>query len=766
MKKFFLFFLLSFNLIAANGDILGAYVDTNGWMLRLRISGLDVGGTYNLGWNTNHYISPTNRIKLWISSPGFDDTGISNSNLRLVMGTMAIPTNATVTTPYYEQSADGETWITVGLTSLIRTEDTILGMDAIEGAYTSGATPTIAISNLFVTNTSLQSWSINKTIANWTWTPNYYTISNSIADMRINAYHISGQNGRPVRYVDFWSIDSAGTRSPTNRIYTPIIRSTLPDMVPIIEYCGDIDYSGLGQGLLVTNHFRAVPWLGIEACIIDTSDGVNELKPYYYARRITVCDRLGLLGHSYTVVDAINGNDTTGVVVSNFTGAIAPFLTIGKAASSIQSSNSIWYARTNCGQSIIYLTNGNHDFRGAAPAATIQANLGYLTITAYPGLDYTSVAITNSSSSGDLGDRIRFNNIAFRPLTVANTVYANTVDHLWVDSCWLEATNSGTQIWSDCTNTYYTFNIITNWGARMTHPGTSGTAANTHMSLIRGNDMRGYHRNIAPQVMVGNLKWNTNNYSPEQLIIICAPGFSGEINQNDGAIVAFNKLMGCKFDGNDVVKIATETNISFGIAIIQNVIESAQQGSSGQTASFGTVNRDSISITNMLSWYNSWLGGKMNVFYDYTNGTHWAIGCSFIGDYTEDWNQKTGNFSPTSEIGYGGWAVQYGVDNQVHISSEITGAPGDFFARFSGINGWMSEVELTNSWAHHINRAAYYFRIGNGEGNGNYQLTSYSPLFRWFGVNKLPFDINGIARSNMDPSGAYSSGNRKKGSMF
>jgi hypothetical protein len=53
-----------------------------------------------------------------------------------------------------------------------------------------------------------------------------------------------------------------------------------------------------------------------------------------------------------------------------------------------------------------------------------------------------------------------------------------------------------------------------------------------------------------------------------------------------------------------------------------------------------------------------------------------------------------------------------------------------------------------------------------GSGVGNYRILSDSPGFKVQQDYLILFDLDGFPRSQIDPPGAYSSGNVKKGAFF
>jgi hypothetical protein len=98
------------------------------------------------------------------------------------------------------------------------------------------------------------------------------------------------------------------------------------------------------------------------------------------------------------------------------------------------------------------------------------------------------------------------------------------------------------------------------------------------------------------------------------------------------------------------------------------------------------------------------------------------------------------------------------------------GTPGTFqqglinnFA--TGVNSFStnSAIGSTNTLWKFTRRAS--FAVANGAGNGDYRYLSDSPAFQFIGPRVLSHKIDGPS-SAIDPPGAFTAGNLKKGAMF
>jgi len=235
------------------------------------------------------------------------------------------------------------------------------------------------------------------------------------------AFHGSGQNGRPVRAVQFWGVDGDGNTTPTNTVLYPTVKKDLPDQVPVVEYCTSLDYSGCTANKLVTNYFKAIPWMGDSGSIMDCSDGVN-VRPYpLYSPRVVLCDRSGTYGDSYCTVDPA-GNNTTALVMRTFTNVSYPFVTIGAAAAALAASNNAWYGRNDVGGGHMYLTNGAHNWKGASGTFGDRPKT-HVIISAFPGTNRALVSVASAATSaGDITDVVKFERLTVAQPTTSQRI--------------------------------------------------------------------------------------------------------------------------------------------------------------------------------------------------------------------------------------------------------------------------------------------------------------------------------------------------------
>lgn len=272
-----LLLLLPLRLFSAVGDITGAEVETNGWVIKLYISGLNTNGGFYNGFGTNNSLTTSNGLTLTLDSMGFDDAGNGIIRQRTVYGTKLLRK------PYPSQltndiETDGTGCIPrIALSEYVYSLDSNLTLSVRAGAYatTNLTTNCNAASGLSVTNGSVQPYP--SVIGNWSWR-GFRVIDEEYMTLRAVAFHKFAQEGRPVRSVMFWVTDSGGD-SFTNWTTQMVIDRSMPDANPVQEYISRFATNTLASGLAVCN-VRFYPWIGNTA-LDSSSTGYVEPTPHH-----------------------------------------------------------------------------------------------------------------------------------------------------------------------------------------------------------------------------------------------------------------------------------------------------------------------------------------------------------------------------------------------------------------------------------------------------------------------------------------------------
>lgn len=339
-----LLLLFPISLLAAVGDITGASVETNGWVLRLYVEGLTTNGMFYNGFATNHCLSSTNKLYVDVTSMGYDATGAGITLTRRVYGTKLLrrPFPAQTTNDVMS-TADGIV-ARIALSDWIYAADSNLTLTALSGAYsdTNPVSPSSAISSLTVTNESTNIYA--KPIAKWSIPDGLRFVNTAAVSCVAFSHHPI--DGKPNACVKFWAVDTNGSSTVVQTITDPIIDWSAGDAVPIIEYKAYLDLTGLAEGP-ITNHFEVFPCIGSNT--LSTADGRYAWPSPECVPLRAVAD-LGTYGSSYALV-SLAGNDSNGRVTNVWNSAAPPpaFLTFSGAATALNRSNFTWFGRSDCG---------------------------------------------------------------------------------------------------------------------------------------------------------------------------------------------------------------------------------------------------------------------------------------------------------------------------------------------------------------------------------------------------------------------------------
>src|SRR5574343_702790 len=142
----------------ATGDVVGGEVLTNGWVLRLAISGYDTNGQFSFGWQTNNTGTP--KLSLSVLSQGFTTNGDATTRTRTLYGTKQLRfpygTNGQSTANYISAmtNVSGTLFIDIALTEYVYSGDSNLVGTIASGLYSNNA----ANASFTVTNSSLQTY--------------------------------------------------------------------------------------------------------------------------------------------------------------------------------------------------------------------------------------------------------------------------------------------------------------------------------------------------------------------------------------------------------------------------------------------------------------------------------------------------------------------------------------------------------------------------------------------------------------------------------
>jgi hypothetical protein len=729
MKRALLVFSLLFSISAwcSTGDITAVRISSdatsNGWaaLVDIETGGvMSTGGIYSLGMGARN--NPSNaKVVFTVTSQGFDSSGDATTVIRTVYGQYqlrkAYPDQAVMD----EAVSGGTLTVKLVLSDPIYASDTV-SMSAAAGWYSSNSAATQAVSGLAVTNSSTLSYqapicgntTLGRTIVTSSVTPSVFCIAGSAA------------NGNPVQAVVFTATD-AHSHSVSATVNT--LTRTAGMAVDFDHYSTTLDISSLTDGDLITVSYKAYPRLGTASQVYDSTAAGKSV--------VWLKDAAGTFGRSYAYVDPASGNDTT-CAASNVaaTAKTTPCLTIGRAERIVRDYNySYFSSRSNLANSIIYLMAGTYSAAGTANLTYSATNDSVLwTLTRDPDTPRSSVVIqTNADSlSRNLkGKYVRVSDVTLR--RDANRYLFDEPDASWIlfENCTItDNTSYTTPIVSTANGVYFFRNDVSTYAKLM----NTGAIGNTLTNVAT----MGYAR-----LAIGNLV-NTGGYTSTLGAIFsestaCTSGNSTA----DGGIIYSNKLINSR---EMVMDLATHCNISSGLAVVQNLIESLYVTGGGYAVGI-SADGSTTTANNVIFAHNTLVGNRANLAYNdsgttFTPQINWVI----RNNNLEYFANKGDTFTKQSTT-TGNWPVAFGVassGNAVHR--------GAYLQEFQGL--W--SVTGTNESLLAMN---YKNDLSATTGFGDYHATVASP-FRSLvpaSTQMLPRDLDGKPRaaSGMGSAGSF-----------
>lgn len=758
--------ILPLRLAAAPGEIIGAQVETNGWVLQLTFNGMTNQGTFRSGLAEPYRtLTSTTAVALLVYDLGFNSSGASVSNARTIYATRQLrsPYPNVNSNEFIMQSTN-----CVGrfaLSDWVYSNSILAALEIRTNAYNANSISSWALSAAsWTTNSSTNEYP--KPIANWTKPPFRKGTS---ADVAVVAFDHHSSDGTPVACVKFYTKDSSGASTATQIVSRPTLRKTEFGANEIL-YESSYSLSGLAIGL-VTNHFKVFPKYGTNYLL--TEDGQfafpspnHAPSPHFYTNE--------LHGVTLAWVDPVNGS-SSGVATTNRQIAFTNmFATLAAAATAIGRTNWLLFGRSDAGGGIIFLTNSAvYIHSGATTTITNQPDT-YLTVMPMSGVTRDQVVITNASDSKHLGGKLMFSNVTFRSASASATF--NSTFYLWLDRCLL-TNNTGSTFFGTVSNLYLTRNQINGINAGLISIGSD----NMNPRIIEGNDFSWFGGTVHHGTWVGNTRFAGTNDA-----IKWSWANSTTRNPPSYPIICYNVIK-CQNQGtSQMIEIAPPNSymqFTNGAAIVQNVFECVNgAGSQGRLLSISVSgsNGDTNPVTRMVIYNNTMVGQRGPHGFDNSSsaggfGSAQRQLNTVANNASDNINMKSDNSSTQSGAHLGSLPVAYGV-NWTGNQDLDPGNPAfdsawnfDFLGIGSVMNtnfGTFGPTATWATWTKYANRNSATGDTNIVSGNGDYRLLSTSPLFsvptRWI----LPWDIEGMPRGRFDPPGAHSQGNLKKGAFF
>lgn len=758
--------LMPLTLKAALGDIRGATIETNGWVLSLMFDSMPTNGQTSFGWGisgkiTNDYPTATNFIVLTAVSPGFDDTGTSNTTTRTIYGTtnLFLPYPNQALNDYVTNTGNNSTVIRIALSDFVYSNTVSVSLSVRSGLYVTGGNVSNNAASFFPTNLSILTR--QRVIGNWSMPP-MWTITNDTYPLRVVAFHRSAQQGRPVRVVKFWASDQHGNWTPTNYQTQCVIDNTLNEQLKVCEYVGYLYSTNLTQGDLVTNYFAAYPWIGDSTTVLDTSTiplyRTNMMYPCPYLLRR---DSNGVWGRVVATVDLATGNDATAIAVDSATGNYATnvqfFSTINAAVNAISGTNGVLHSHKDPAAGIVYLKSGAHTWTGGTTNLHTNSST-WVNIAPYPGLSRDAVSITNRDAAPvAITNPVHLYNLTLTADACVGGTFASFHDAIWLDNCIVTTPTSGSNVFNVVSNFYLTGCLLTS-----NQLNNGNNSRWTKLALARNNTFSNQMKgNWEITTILGNRFLAQTNSA-----YLFTGAWCDFYTENGTTRPLTNPIFAYNWSdqlGQSATRIMLmRSNNMAGGAIVQNVI---MRGSNGPS-SVDILGVYSDGVTNsqagLMMWHNTFGGSRVNYFYEDTaNSPALHTLNSVVGNYFDTAVTKHDVFSTTT-INVEGWSVLYGVGYFGNFVLDATnyfasaGATGLTF-RWQGINSiWCisSPFNMIAGTEQFTDRRSGSLVI-NGAGYGDYHPLTTSPLVGITPVQVLPFDLSGNPRPANSSSGAY-----------
>lgn len=320
MKRLYLILALLIGFFAAAplygvnaGDITAAWVcgadeqsdsRINAWVLDLRIYATGTP-SFAMGidstFPTTPPYNPTTGAKVVLSVTSVQPVigGGTTTTTRTVYGTQWVrepypnPTVADMIAAGSADACSGDTVptgyadIRVALSDFVYASDSSLSLNVAAGAITVGATPNTLTTGLSVTNGS--STSINACanstlyypaactaasypapVCRWATVP-YQDVTTSSFSVEVACFHRHYRPFQPVQAVVISAADAHSHTVSYQVNYPTVSRTTPGDQGAVQVYAASIDLSTMTQGDTITANFKAYPWVGDAASVLDSS---------------------------------------------------------------------------------------------------------------------------------------------------------------------------------------------------------------------------------------------------------------------------------------------------------------------------------------------------------------------------------------------------------------------------------------------------------------------------------------------------------------
>ena len=672
-----------------------ATIRADGWTALVMIPDAVVGGAYDLGTDAEPAISMTVTSKSWSVS------GVETTLNRTVYG------KAALRKPYPNQLVKDEVVngtgidVPVVLNDYIYADETISNVSIAAGFHTDngagGSGLPSAAQTEAPTNSSTKAY--HKPIAMWL-NHDLDWVKDTTYNVQMAVAHKDFRSGLPVRAVKFIATDQ---HSNTTSVIasTMVKRDFAVTGLSAPVFSGDLDFTGLTQGDMVSIDAIIYPWIG------DTFQ-VSVDADTYPSPNLTVLkvlnDRTGGYGTAYAYVDGVGGG-TPACHTNPATAATTPYPTIALAATGLQTYNNTTFGRNNASGGIIRLTATTHTQSsfstvvvGEIPLIVESSTIEDKATTIFQNPEVASAGIPYLLKLRGL--TIKKTGASIQMLNNGATV-ATMYRMLIVDNCSFVLDSGATAYAAWFYRTGRTYFIDCD-GDNCGQAAYFSASARKEVISI-GCSFPGCMDRMTYNAIGCKATTNTSWYGGAILTDLVPPKFNlfGWCH-----IVQPTSAANCITVGG--------ARSESGIAVVGSVLEQAGGGVARDLSMFGDGNTSAFQ--NILCIGVTGLGPRANVGYNDNGVLPANLGVTWSQSVHYECNTKSDCFAPGSAGRIGNWPVIYKVGSK--FRADITGS-ADLLG--VGPGNWLGEIDARGD-AHLIDPDFVndQSHAGGGEGFGDY----------------------------------------------
>lgn len=546
--------------------------------------------------------------------------------------------------------------------------------------------------------------------------------------VRLAVAHMYARSGRPVAAVRFLLSDGANTVGQTVSAMSTVTYAASGLAVP--HFAATLSLAGLAANTALTLDAIIYPWVG-EAYQASVHGAA---PPSISFGRTRVFNDVSY-GTAYVHVDAVNGNNATGVASTDpAVAAASPFLSIANACAALRSFNNAGFGRDNVSGGVIRLAAGTHTYASLGTAQTgTMAALPVEIEAADPAARATTVLRDNGASNTTSPARAVFRNITLLRTFGSNLIFigngaaAASENFTVFDRCAFDVGTTGSfgSAWIGAPGRVWMLDCTAN------APGLGGnfSTSNKVIGVIGGNvGLGGAVYNAA-----GALSLNRGSFSP---------AVTGNQEAPLGHFIGFSRL--ALNSASTPVLSAGRMTGPEGFALVGCILEDMDGTTAPHCALWADGNVQPCQ--NIVLQMNTVVGERVNFLYqDAGTATVAKSGSVRFCAFTR-FNIKTDIFGANASL-TGNWPVLNHVGFRANAFLRGSNSGSGFTP-----GSWLGEVrafgEVSGTDAAPI-AADFLNPQAPGAGNGDYTPGAASALpFVPAGLAPYPVDLLGRAVAN------------------